>query len=410
MIKLLHIAREEIAYHLRQWAFYLTALGMPLLFATAGLLPQLASVTEQTPLASVETIFSETKVVTVPTGYVDYAGLIKEVPAGQAEKLRAFPDEASAQAALQQNQIESYYVIHADYLASGRVTQYSQKPQLLAGVDDVVQRVLRDNLLAEFDNPRLVKRIEKPFDFVRQGPPPATFSFIPAGSDLSRLASAGLVLLLFTYLINVGGSLILRSLQREVRARVLEVLIVSTTPGQFIGGKLLGLTGLTLLQGLVALVAGALVYGRNPAGSGPAALPLALVSLSLPYLLLGYVAYCGGLMGLTTIWPNLPESGTLLAMVRLLMYSPLLGILFIIPNPDGPLAVALTIIPLTAPLLTPFRLLLTEVPWWQWSLGLLLLALLAAFSVWLSARLFRMQSLLTGRPVSPAMIWAAWRG
>ena len=410
MTKLLYVAREEMAYHLRQWAFYVTALGMPLLFAAVGFLPQLRSATQQIPLASVETIFSETEVVTVPTGYVDYAGIIREVPEKQAEKFQAFPDEVTAKFALEQSEIESYYVIDADYLNNGRVTQYSNNPQLLAGVDDVVQQLLRDNLLAEFDNDALARRLEDPVNLVRHGPPPTAFSFIPADTDLRRLASAGLVLLLFTYLINVGGSLVLRSLQREVRARVLEVLIVSTTPEQFIGGKLLGLTTLTIIQGVVALAAAAFVYGRNPSGTGPAALPVTVLFLSLPYLLLGYVAYCGGMMGLATIWPNLPESGTLLAMVRLMMYLPLGGVLFIIPDPHGPFAVGLTLLPLTSPMLTPFRLLLSSMPWQQWTLGILFLAALALFSIWLSARLFRMQGLLTGRSASVEMIRAVIRG
>ncbi|MFN8455640.1 MAG: hypothetical protein U0401_13400 [Anaerolineae bacterium] len=43
----------EILYHLRQWAFYLTAIGLPLLFAAAGAMPRLQSFSQQTFLASV---------------------------------------------------------------------------------------------------------------------------------------------------------------------------------------------------------------------------------------------------------------------------------------------------------------------------------------------------------------------
>lgn len=407
MTKLLHIAREEMAFHLRQWAFYVTALGMPLLFIGLGFFPQLRSATEQTPLASVETIFSQTEVVTVPTGYVDQAGIIRRVPEAQAEKLRAFAGEVEAIAALERGEIESYYLIDPDYIDNGRVTQYSNNPQLLAGVDDVVQRLLRENLLDTLTDETLAARLEQPVHWVRRGPPPAAFDFIPSETDLRQLAAAGIILILFAYLINVGGNLILRSLQREVRARVLEVLIVSTTPLQFIGGKLLGLTALTLVQGVAALGAAAVVYSGTSSTTESATLPLLALGLSLPYLLLGYVAYCGGMMALATIWPNLPESGTLLAMIRLGMFSPLIGVLFIIPKPDGPFATGLTLFPLTAPLLMPFRLLLGQVPLWQWGLGLLLLTALAVLTVWLSARLFRLQSLLTGRAASLKMLRAA---
>ena len=80
------------------------------------------------------------------------------------------------------------------------------------------------------------------------------------------------------------------------------------------------------------------------------------------------------------------------------------------PDVDGPISVALTLLPFTSHLLMPFRLLLTDVPSWQWLLGLLILTFWTIFWVWLSARLFRIHGLLTGRSLSPRLIWRAlWR-
>jgi ABC-type Na+ efflux pump permease subunit len=153
-----------------------------------------------------------------------------------------------------------------------------------------------------------------------------------------------------------------------------------------------------------------MVYGQNPDGSGPAALSLTSLALSLPYLLLGLLAYCSGVMGFAALWPNFRESGLLLSGLRLLSLMPLIGALFILPDINGPLSVALTLLPLTSHLLMPFRLLLTEVPSWQWTLGLLILTLWTIFWVWLSTRLFRIQGLLTGRSLSPRLVWRAlWR-
>jgi ABC-2 type transport system permease protein len=191
---------------------------------------------------------------------------------------------------------------------------------------------------------------------------------------------------------------------------VLEVIIVSTAPFQLIGGKLVGLATLTLAQAGITLLAGLLVYGNNPDGSGPAGLPLTALALSAPYLLLGFLAYCGGVMGVAALWPNFRESGVLLGALRLLTLTPLIGALFILIDVDGPIAVGLTLLPLTSHLLMPFRLLLTDVPGWQWSLGLFILTLWTFFWIWLSARLFRIHGLLTGRSLSPQLIWQAlWR-
>ncbi|MCL4300821.1 MAG: ABC transporter permease [Anaerolineae bacterium] len=409
MTKFLHIAWQEMAYHLRQWTFYFTAVGMPLIFAAVGAWPQVQAATQETPLAKVETIFNQSDALKGAVGYVDRAGLIEVVPREEAAHLRAFTHESEATAALRNGDIESYYVIAADYVQSGQVTQYSPAPQLLTESDGAIQRLLRDNLLRKLDSPTLAARLTAPVKLTRHGPPPPAFSFIPANLDTGQLISAGLVLLLFAYLLNIGGILLLRAFQREARARVLEVLVVSTTPAQLVGGKIAGLATLALAQAGLTLLIIMLVYGHNPDGSGPAALPGTALALSLPYLLLGYLAYCGVMMTVAAIWPNLPESVSLLALARLVALSPVIGVLFILPHPTGSPAVWLSLCPLTSPLLMPFRLLLGPVPWDQWGMGLVSLLLWAAFWIWLSTRLFRAHGLLTGRSITPRAVWTALR-
>ncbi len=411
MSKLFIIAREEIWFHLRQWTFYVTILIMPVVFAAIGALPRLQNAVEETPLPSVETILNPpSEGIDVLVGYVDYSGIILTLPEFETGGFQSYPDEATATKALEQGQIENYYVIAADYLQSGQVVQFSANPQLLADTDGAVRALLRDNVLQLLNNPELAARLERPVKLIRNGPAPPVIRFLPADLDLARLISAGLVIGLFVYVINVGGNFLLRALQREVRARVLEVMVVSTTPEQFIGGKLFGLTSLTLAQAGITLLAGALVYGQNPDGSGPAALPLAVLALSVPYLILGFLAYCGGLMAIAAMWPDFRESGALLGAMRLLTLMPLIGALFILPNPDSPLSVMLTLFPITSHLLMPFRMLITTVPVWQWAGGVLLLVVWTGLWVWLSMRLFRANSLLTGRSAEPSVLWQALRG
>ncbi|MBI1881305.1 MAG: ABC transporter permease [Chloroflexi bacterium] len=410
MTKLFHVAGQEIGYHLRQWTFYITFLGMPLAFAALGALPQLKAATQETPLARVETIFNQPETITTPTGYVDHAGIVKVVPETEAVNFRTYASESEASAALRRGEIESYYVIPADYVQSGQVTQYSPVPQLLAETDGAVKKLLRENLLHSLNDPRLAARLVTPVTLTRHGPPPPAFNFIPADLDMRRLISAGLVVALFAYILNISGILMLRTFQRETQARILEVLVVSTTPEQFIGGKIAGLSTLALGQAGITLLAGTLAYGHNPDGSGPAALPGTALVLSLPYLMLGYLAYCGAMMAVAAIWPNLPESLSLVAIARLVTLSPAIGVLFILPNPSGSLAIWLSLCPLTAPLLMPFRLLLGPAPLWQWAVGIIGLLVWATFCIWLSMRLFRAHGLLTGRTVTPKAVWAALWG
>lgn len=405
MKKLFHIALEEINVHLSTWSFWVTVIAMPLVFAGIGLFPQLRDVAAESPLASVETVFTENESLTRPTGYVDVAGLITTVPADMQENLRPFLNEDAASTALETGDIESYFVIEADYAENGTVTEYRADPQLLSSNTVVIETLIRHNLLAQMDNPELTARLNDPVNFDREGrDPPAVFSFIPADLPPGLLSLAGLVVGLFAYLINVGGFLLVRALKRETKARVLEVMVTSTTPWQFIGGKLLGLSSLALAQATITLLVGVFVYDRFPSGNGPAALPLATLLLILPYLFLGYLAYCASILSIAAIWPDLPESTTLLAMARLITLFPLIGVVFILPNANSLISVGLTINPFTGTLLMPFRLLLTAVPLWQWAVGLGGLLIWTLFLVFLSARLFGAYALLTGRAINLASI------
>ncbi len=112
-------------------------------------------------------------------------------------------------------------------------------------------------------------------------------------------------------------------------------------------------------------------------------------------------------MAVAAMWPDFRESGALLGAMRLLTLSPLIGGLFILPNADGPISIALTLFPMTAHLLMPFRILITEVPWWQWGLGLSILTAWTVLWIWLSMRLFRAHGMLTGRPAAPKVLWQA---
>lgn len=395
--------------YLRQWTFYLSLAIMTGTFAAVGAFPQLRQAAEESPLSDIETVFTVEETLTVPTGYVDYARIIQTIPEEQTANFLAFPDEQAASAALHAGEIESYYVVEADFIQSGTVRQVTLDPQLLSNTDAAVNQLLRQNVLLLIDDPALAQRLAHPFTLVREGPPRPAFRFVPAGLDLSVIASAGLIVMLFTYLTNASGHLLLTALHRESEARVLETLIASTTPAQFIGGKLLGLSTLVLGQAGLSLLGGLLVYGRNP-GTGPAALPMSVILTAIPYLLLGYLGFSLTMLSVAAVFPTLKENFQLQFFMRMLILTPLIGVLFILPNAHSPASIALTLFPLTAPLLMPFRMILTAVPAWQIGLGLAGMLGWVGFLFWLCTRLFRAHSLLTGRTATPRALWVALGG
>jgi ABC-2 type transport system permease protein len=69
-------------------------------------------------------------------------------------------------------------------------------------------------------------------------------------------------------------------------------------------------------------------------------------------------------------------------------------------KPNGPLAVGMSMFPLTAPIALPLRAGFTNIPWWQTSITIGVLVLLALFSLWLSGKIFRIGMLRYGKKVS----------
>jgi ABC-2 type transport system permease protein len=405
MHKLLAIAREELAFHLRQGSFYASLAVMVGIFAAVGAFPQLQTAASTSPLGDVQTVFTVDDTITNPTGIVDHADLIVDISPEQ--NLISFTSEEDAVAALELGEIDRYYVIAADYMDTGQVTGYSLEAQLIVGSDSPITRIIRRNLLRQLDDPYLGERLQTPTKITYDGPPIPTFNFVPPDLDTGRLAVAAIIGAFFTFLINISGALLLRAIQRESEARALEIVITSTTPGQFIGGKLLGLSTLVLVQASVTLVVGLLVYGRNPSGLGPAALPPNLIAVALPFLLLGYLAYSGTMLCIAAILPNLAESTQLQFFIRIASLMPMLGVVFILPNANGPMAVWLTTLPIFAPLLMPFRVLITAVPPWQIIFSLLIQLIWAGLLIWVATRLFRVYSLLTGRTPMLRAVWTA---
>jgi ABC-2 type transport system permease protein len=131
--------------------------------------------------------------------------------------------------------------------------------------------------------------------------------------------------------------------------------------------------------------------------------------LVLVYALGGSLLYSGLMAGLGALAPNLESSRAWVFIVSLPMLIPLYLWTGIVAAPNGTLAVALSLIPLSAPVGMMLRLGNAVIPLWQVELSVLLLYLTGLGTVRLMGRLFRVQTLLSGEPLSARRMWAVLR-
>jgi ABC-2 type transport system permease protein len=91
-------------------------------------------------------------------------------------------------------------------------------------------------------------------------------------------------------------------------------------------------------------------------------------------------------------------------MVPIYLWQP------IATSPNGPLAAVLSVIPFSAPVAMLMRMTSTAVPAWQIGVSLALLLIAGGGMIWLMARLFHVQTLLSGESLSVRRMWSALKG
>jgi len=414
------IASREFRERIRRRGFILAALATPLLLIviwvatallTAGLPPM-----DQAPGAPL----AAPPHLRQPIGYVDQAGLIRRIPPPlRADRVRGYADVAAGEEALRSGEIVALYVIPEDYVETGAVRRLSPALPSAPPDEGALDWLLVGNLFPEVSADELA-RLMAPLgaggpELVATGPEPEAE---PALNIVPFLATVAIMLPLLT-----GGGYLFQCFAEEKEGRVLEILLLSTSPTRLLAGKLLGIGALTLVQylawgvvvGPLALVIGS-VAGDLPGsagvpaieglGAGGAALPGGLPWM-IPFAAAGFVLYATLAAGIGALAPSTESSRSWLFLISLPMLAPLYVWLVVVQSPQGPLAVAMSLFPPSAPAGMMLRLSSGPVPAWQLSLSLALLIASAVGLLLALARIFRLRLLLSGERLSPTRLWRA---
>ena len=393
MRKTLIVLRHEFLSLVGKASFWIAMFVAPLIVGAVVLVIALTSGVATAATAASRA--SETRAVAV----VDQSGLLRN----QLHIMAARPEfqlvetEDSARTLLDAKKVNSYYVIAPDFINSGRVRYVAAQFSPIDTDDktDDFESVLRLALL-NGDSAQLA-RFEKPIDLLastRLAPAdpaqsPAGFSPVPV-----------ILAMLFMTSLMGSSSALMQSVTTEKENRVMEVLMSSVTPMQLLTGKLLGLgiVGLAqMLLGLIpALSALPLLRGIPRIAPYLGAITPDAIAWSLVYFVLGYFIYAALMAGLGALMPAAKEASSYTFLLLLPLLIPIYLNAAIVTRPDGPLAVALSLIPFCAPVAMPMRMLSGSVPWWQPAMAALLMAVTAVLLVRTVARVFRAQALLSG--------------
>lgn len=384
------IARHHFAQEARKRSFLILIFSLPLLIAfMAGLVFVMNRLTADEPSR---------------VGVVDLAGLAL-LPSGEETAgtvtLLAFPDEAAARAALDAQQIAGYYVVTADYRGTGRVVQTAAEPLPASAQTALVERLQHAVIAA---NPQIApdtaaRALSGPTITVQATDYNRTFDVdAPTAGQILPVVAA----LMFAFLVLTTGGYLMEVIVEEKESRTMELLITAVSPGQMMAGKILGGIAIGLLQltvWIVCLIAAVVLGGRwlgiawfqNVAPDGRDL--LLLIAVSLPtYVLMGALMT---IVGATLV--ERQEAQQIGGLFFLPLIAPIYLIVPLATNPDGPLAVGLSIFPVTSVMTLGLRMVIHVVPAWQAGLAAALAAATAVGAVWLAGRALRRSLLRYGQ-------------
>ncbi len=338
-------------------------------------------------------------------GYVDRSGLL-DAPLPQYEgAFIPYADEAAARAALIAGEIDSYFVLAADYLETGRVTVYSHSSGFTAAIavdEGDIGPFLTDHLLYGRVDDRVRERALEPLlnaeiiTLDEQGRASSENAF----SWIADFVIPYTFSILFVITIFTASGFLLQSVSEEKEGRIIEILLSSIGPTQLLAGKILGLGALGLIQVSVWVGAGAALIGAAAslfALAGVIGLSLSTVLLGVIYFVLGYLLFATLMAVAGAIGTTQRESQQIAGIFSLAAAVPWMTMGFLFANPNAPFTVALSYFPLTAPVMMLLRLGFGQVPAGQIAISIALLILGIAFSLWAGAKIFRAGLLMYGK-------------
>ncbi len=398
------VFRYEFGRNVRRRGYLLMTIGLPLIaIALFYGVQAIQKVQQSTPGSSISTPSQPSKILdNSPTviGVVDQSGLLDTN--ANLGKLVRYPDIATANAALENGKLNSYYLIPADYVKSGKLEVWMAR----FGINNVDSSAARTVLTSALANkvgnpdPNVIQRLmEKAPEVVHHQVSETNEASRTAGEGASFILVYGFAIaFMFTTFLTSG--LLMQSVVEERTNRIVEVLMSSMRPAELLAGKVLALGALGLLQ--MACWGAAVVYliGRisilTPALAGLSVSPQQ-IGIVLAYFVLGYLMFAAVYAGIGALANSTREGPQMATFFTLPALAPVYLTVIFATQPNSALPVALSLFPVTAPIAMIMRVSITTVPLWQIILSLTLLLLTGIAFMWIAGRIFRVSVLLAGQ-------------
>jgi ABC-2 type transport system permease protein len=302
---------------------------------------------------------------------VDHAGimLVNILPPDVYDdpvQFLAFKTENEAEKALIAEETQAFYVLSPEYLQTREIKLiYVDEPASKATRQ--FYDLLRVNLLSDVE-PEIQVRIADGTDFLTRTPD-GRRSFPSSGPTFQSVLPFFVGMALMMMLLMSAGFL-LEGMVKERENRTLEVIVTSTSPGQLVTGKVLGILGISFTQllawalfGLAAVWLGSntfdLTWFQDAVLEWEPLIKVAAIGIPTFVMISAFLFALGCIMA---TGQEAQQIGGLSVLISML---PLLAIVKIGNEPNGVLAVTLSMVPFFSMMTVALREVFVVVPVWQ---------------------------------------------
>lgn len=317
--------------------------------------------------------------------------------------------ESAATRLVMRKTMQGYLVLDSVTLAVHRV-RYAGRNASSLGEMEIIETAVRQSLLAArlqdagLDTARIDSLTRVRVDM-------ASERIDERGRGGSGLVSAifGFVIAFLLYMmIMLYGQNVLRAVLEEKLTRVAEVVMSSVKTDILLAGKIIGVGAVGLTQQLVwfGSAAAFLTWGASLAkamgmpemqGATLPTVSVPLLAALVLFFLLGYALYSSLFAAVGAMVGSQEEANHAAQPVIMLLIASIIFVQPIMFNPSGTLAVVMSLIPFTAPIIMPLRMSAVQVPALEIAGSLAGVALACWAAIWASARIYRVGLLMTGK-------------
>ncbi|MFH0992091.1 MAG: ABC transporter permease [bacterium] len=407
-MKYLEVAKWEFLEKVKSKAFLISLVMMPLIMIVFGVLPGLLATRgdEKTLTIGIldesDSLFSE-----LSQRIGEKYKLDDGSPNYRLRNLRTDSDfngaKTAANTLVSSDSIEGYFHIPKAVFDSGKV-EYRARNVGNFRTTERFSRTIEEIIVEK----RLKNRGLNPIE-IRKLMTDVTIKSIKVSEKgvekesgfIEVFYSSYIFIMMLMFLVLTSGQLLIRSVIEEKQNRVIEVLLSSCSAQDLMIGKILGLSGLGLLQislwGIIGL--------GFALKAGSSLIAFDILFLAAIYFVLGYILYSAIFVAAGSPITTEQEAQQITTYISLALVFPIVLAFPAMQNPDSLWIKIISFIPIMTPAFMLLRLPIQMPPLWEIFGTIAVLGVSSVVMMWIAGKIFRTAILVYGkRPSLPELV------